>query len=81
MKRKETSDGIRLTKILRLAEDLGVDLRTGRKHKYILNYPNLRGCPVAPSSDAKKMIAPWLSQVSGRTRQETYNAMKKGYFE
>jgi len=74
----KTRDGHRLEKILSLAREIGATIREGTKHPYMLNYPGLRPCPVAPSTDAKRMIIPWLAQATGYTRKEIYTALRKG---
>ena len=75
-----TRDGIRLESILRVAREIGASIREGTKHPYILNYAGLRPCPIASSTDAGRMVAPWLAKATGYTRQEAYTALRNGYW-
>ena len=74
----KTQDGIRLADILRTAMQAGARIRQGNSHAYILNYEGLRPCPIASSTHAERMVAPWLAQATGRTKHESYEAMRNG---
>lgn len=76
----KTRDGIRLTEIVRVAMQAGAGIREGTKHAYMLLYAGLRPCPVATSTHAERMVAPWLAQATGRSKQEAYEAMRQGYW-
>jgi hypothetical protein len=76
----KTRDGIRLADILRTAIEAGARIREGNNHTYILNYGLQRPCPIATSTHAERMVAPWLAQATGRTKQESYEALKRGYW-
>lgn len=76
----KTIDGIRLADILRTAIEAGARIREGNSHVYILNYAGLRPCPIATSTHAERMIAPWLAQATGRTKCESYDALRRGYW-
>jgi hypothetical protein len=75
----KTSDGIRLSKILKLAREIGVEIRDGTNHPHILNYQGLRPCPIAASTHAERMVAPWIAEVTGLARKEAYKALRRGY--
>jgi hypothetical protein len=77
----KTRDGIRLTDIIQAALQAGAEVRAGNNHPYVLNYAGLRPCPVATSTHAQRMVAPWLAQATGRSRQETYQALRNGYWQ
>ncbi len=77
----KTRDGIKLTNILRAAEDIGANIRYGTNHPNILNYPKMRPCPIASSTHAERMVAPWIAQASGRTKEESYQAIRQGYWK
>lgn len=77
---QKTLDGIRLKDVLKVAEEVGARIRQGTNHPYVLNYEALRPCPVAKSTHAGRMVAPWLAQATGRTKQEAYTAMRRGYW-
>jgi len=78
---KKTADRIKVTNILRIATQIGAEIRDGRGgHFYMLRFPNLRPCPIAESTDAERMVAPWIAQITGRTRREAYHALKHGYW-
>jgi len=78
----KTRDGIRLTDILSAVEKIeGVSIRQGNKHPYMLNYGQMRPCPVAESTDAKYMIVPWLKQVDVLRqcdKQTIYQGLRQG---
>jgi hypothetical protein len=75
----KTRDGIKLTQIVRaLAKLSGIEIRKGTKHPYIAMFDGLRPCPVAASTDAKKMLVPWVEQAIGYTRKEIYTALRTG---
>lgn len=80
MGEKKTRDGLRLTDIARVATEIGARLREGTNHPYILNYKGLRACPLAASTNAERMVAPWLAHASGKSKLEAYQAMKRGYW-
>jgi len=77
----KTRDGIRLTEIIRVATEIGAQIRSGTNHPYILNYDGLRPCPIATSTHAERMVAPWIAQAAGKSKQEAYRAMRKGYWD
>lgn len=75
-----TSDGIRLTDILRLAGEIGAKIRAGGSHPYILSFEGLRACPLATSTHARDMVAPWLARATGKSKREAYEALRNGYW-
>ena len=77
----KTRDGIRLTDVLKAATLAGAGIRQGAKHAYMLLYPGSRPCPVATSTHAERMVAPWLAHATGRSKQEAYAAIRNGYWE
>lgn len=76
----KTRDGIRLNDILRAAIQAGARIREGNSHAYVLNYEGIRPCPIATSTHAERMVAPWLAQATGRTKHESYEALRRGYW-
>ena len=76
----KTLDGVRLNDIVHTAREAGAEIRQGNSHAYILNYDGLRPCPVATSTHAERMIAPWLAHATGRTKPECYEAIRRGYW-
>ena len=78
MSQRKTSDGIRHADCLRVAEQAGAAIRYGGRHEYILKYENMRPCPLAASTNARTMLAPWLARATGRDRQEVYEALRRG---
>ena len=74
----KTRDGIKMSKILKVAEGIGATIRAGTNHPFILNYAGQRPCPVAPSTDAGRMVAPWIASATDCTNQEAYQALRKG---
>ncbi len=78
MGKNKTADGHKINYIVRLAREVGATIRRGSNHVDILNYPGYRPCPVADSTDARKMVAPWLARTRGCTNTEAYQAIRTG---
>jgi len=76
----KTADGIRLTDVVKAALQAGARMRDGNSHLFILNYDGMRPCPVASSTHAERMVAPWLARATGATKQEAYTAIRRGYW-
>jgi hypothetical protein len=74
----KTRDGVRLAAILKTALLAGAGWKEGTNHPYLLTYQGVRPCPLAASTDAKRMVAPWLAEATGRDRQETYECLRNG---
>lgn len=75
----QTRDGIRLSNILNAARGIeGVIIRDGRNHPYVLNRNGQRPCPVAESTDARRMIVPWFRQATGYNNETIYQALRRG---
>jgi len=75
----KTRDGIRLSTIVRMVSELAaVKIREGANHPLILSAYGLRPCPVAQSSHAERMIAPWLEKATGYSKREIYSAFRSG---
>ena len=56
----------------------GVTIRDGKNHPYVLNRDGQRPCPVAGSTDARKMLVPWFRQATGYDTNKVYRAFQKG---
>jgi hypothetical protein len=72
----KTRDGIKLSKIVKLALSLGATVRRGRNHPFVLGYEGVRACPIATSTDARTMAAKWIAGISDYTPLEAYNAIR-----
>ena len=77
----KTTDGIRLSDCARVSSQAGIEIRQGTNHPYILNSPNQRPCPLASSTNARTMLAPWLARATGRKAYEVYAALRRGDWE
>jgi hypothetical protein len=78
----QTRDGIRLSNIINVARGLdGVTVRPGRRHESVLNYAGLRPCPVAESTNARRMLVPWFRQATGYNTNRIYQALRSGSWE
>ena len=73
---KKTRDGIKLSKIVKLARSLGAGVRRGGNHPLVLSYEGMRACPIATSTNARTMVAPWLARITGYTNREAYKAIR-----
>ena len=75
----KTIDGIKLSTIVRVVSELDViSIREGAKHPAVLMADGLRPCPVAKSSDARRMISPWLRDATGYDARDIYSALRAG---
>ena len=77
---KKTQDCLSLANIVKAAIQAGIGVREGGKHPYNLEYPNMRPCPIAASTHAKRMVVPWIAQALRREREEIYTALRQGYW-
>jgi hypothetical protein len=76
---KKTRDGIRLSVIVRLLAELsGVQIRDGRNHPHIAMADGMRTCPIATSTNARRMLVPWIARVTGYTPRNIYSSLKSG---
>ena len=76
---KKTRDGIKLSVIVRLLTELSaVQIRDGRNHPYIAMADGMRACPIATSTDARRMLVPWVARVTGYTRRDIYSSLRRG---
>tara|TARA_Y100000310_G_scaffold191612_1_gene191561 strand:+ start:3618 stop:3875 length:258 start_codon:yes stop_codon:yes gene_type:complete len=75
----KTRDGLRINKIMNLVDTIeGVSTRHGSNHSTILQYRGMRPCPVAKSTDARRMLVPWLRDVTGYNSVDIYQSLKSG---
>jgi hypothetical protein len=77
MAKTRTRDGLSISRIVKILGGWGVDVRDGTKHPHIANYDGMRPCPIASSTDAERMLSPWLSQALGRNRREIYQELRQ----
>ena len=76
-----TRDGIRLSDIVHAAEEKGICVRPGSKHRYVLTLEYHRPCPLAESTDARRMIVPWMREALGYDNNTIYQALRDGTWE
>jgi hypothetical protein len=77
----KTLDGIKIPKIVSFLSNIpGIKIRRGTNHPFVAmsNIPGLRPCPIAASTHAERMIAPWLSRATGLEKREAYNSLRSG---
>jgi hypothetical protein len=75
----KTRDGIKISKLLKAANSLGVIVRkSGGNHPYVLNYGNRRPCPIATSTDVRKMVVPWLAPITNYNNNQLYTYFRGG---
>lgn len=77
----KTRDGLKLRKVVQAIEQLpGVRVKRGNSHPYIAfkeGYAVL--CPLAESTDARRMIVPWIKQALGyQNSNQIYQALRSG---
>ncbi|MFA6023355.1 MAG: hypothetical protein WC781_04675 [Candidatus Pacearchaeota archaeon] len=73
----KTIDGLRIPRLVNLLQDWGISIRQGTNHPYIANYGTMRPCPIAESTDAERMVSPWVAQALGRRKFEVYQEMRQ----
>ncbi|MGY4884583.1 MAG: hypothetical protein ACP5NZ_03320 [Nanobdellota archaeon] len=74
----KTRDGIKLEKIVEVAKQLGMVIKEGTKHPYLLIAEGMIPCPVAASTDARRMVVPWMRRVTGYDSGTLYSYLKRG---
>ena len=84
MTKNKTRDGIKLKNVARALMGItGVSIRTGTKHPLIAfaeGYP--RPCPLAPSTDARRMVVPWIREVTQFTdTNQIYSSLRNGSWD
>lgn len=68
--RGKTFDGVKLTKIVRMLDDVGANIRQGGKHKLVAKYNGTQySCALGPSTGVKKHLLPWMKKAL----KEDYN--------
>ncbi len=78
---QKTRDGLKLKTVLSALEKLtGVTIRFGNSHPYIaIRQGYAIPCPIAASTDARRMVVPWIKQVSSyKNSNQIYQALKNG---
>jgi len=74
----KTRDGLSLEKVLRVVEELGFDIKSGTNHPYLIVSEGMIPCPVATSTDVKRMVVPWVRKATGYDPVMLYQSFKKG---
>ena len=74
--RYKTRDGLRIKEIVNLLQDWGIDVKEGTKHDYVAYHGTMRPCPIAASTDAKRMLSPWLSRALGMGTHNVYKQLQ-----
>ena len=75
---KKTRDGITLEKVVKAARQLGLFVKEGSKHPYLLIHEGMVPCPVATSTDVRRMVVPWTKKATGYDSDILYSCFKKG---
>ena len=75
---KRTRDGISIKNILKSARLAGAEIREGKNHPYMITLRNSRPCPLATSTDARRMVVPYIAQTTGRSTSEVYRCLREG---
>jgi hypothetical protein len=74
----KTIDGLNISKIVNALSKLhGISFRQGTKH-FLVEATGMRPCPVGPSTDAKKMLAPWVAKATGYDKNTVYSSLRSG---
>jgi hypothetical protein len=76
---RKTIDGIKLSTIVKTMKGVkGIEIRPGTKHRLVAEAPEMRSCPIATSTHARRMLAPWFAQYIGCSATEAYSHLKSG---
>jgi hypothetical protein len=70
---QKTADGRKFRRVESAWERAGGTVRNGTKHPRMLLYTGLRPIPLAKTTDARRMIAPYLAQIVGTSNREAYS--------
>lgn len=76
---KKTRDGIKISSIEKVISEIdGMCMTPGRKHDIKIHFPGMRACPVDTSTDARKMLTPWIVKATGYSSQDVYQCLREG---
>jgi len=75
---KKTRDGISLEKVVKIARQLGFLVKEGTKHPYLLVSEGMIPCPVATSTDVRRMVVPWIRKSLDYDAKTLYSYFKLG---
>ncbi|OGI75634.1 hypothetical protein A3D36_01760 [Candidatus Nomurabacteria bacterium RIFCSPHIGHO2_02_FULL_36_29] len=80
MSGNKTRDGMIISSIVKSLNQIpGVTVRSGTNHPFVANRDGLRPCPIAASTDAKRMVVPWVAQATGYSnRNSIYDSLRNG---
>ena len=75
----KTRDGIKLSQVVKMLSKLpGVEIRDGTSHPFVAMAQGMRSCPLATSTDVKRMVVPWIEQITDMSRNDIYNSLRAG---
>lgn len=75
----KTRDGIKISQVVKMLSKLpGVEIRDGTKHLAMAMAPGQRPCPIAASTDVKRMVVPWIEQITDMSRNDIYTSLRDG---
>jgi hypothetical protein len=76
---KKTIDGHKISDLVKLVKKIGgINIKQGSRHPFLLKTDGHRPCPLATSTHAKRMLTPWLAQVTGYQSKQVYSAIQSG---
>jgi len=79
--RGKTKDGLELGKIIDIISKIkGINVRTGTKHPYVLEYNSLRPFVISESTSLKRNLVPWMKKATGYECQYILDSFRKGYW-
>jgi hypothetical protein len=83
MSGNKTRDGIRIGKVIKALDGItGVIIESANNHLYKAQYNGLRPCPIATSTDVRRMVVPWVMQATGYSDSRlVYQYLKNGEWE
>jgi hypothetical protein len=77
----KTRDGIKISKLLKFLGNIdSVEIRPGNNHPFVArSSENTLSCPIASSTDARRMVVPWIAETIGyHNSNAIYNALRSG---
>ena len=81
MPKQETRDGLKIKKVVKSLKSIDeVTFRGGKNHGIVaIAERHGKCCPIATSTHARRMIVPWVKEVTGYDNaKQIYNALKSG---
>lgn len=77
---RKTRDGIRIGKVVKALDDLGISVVEGSRHALKAVHEGIDPCVIAESTNVRQHVVPWVKKITNGTYEtsQIYMALKKG---